>query len=109
MIRANTSLVESAAAGSKIIAIDAESLLKLWIHYSDGKLPLDSELKAFAVDTILKRQLAFIVESSQWDDEPLPGKSELAPLHLRYEGKMVMSWGDKMEEPFWQNAPSKGD
>lgn len=91
-------------AGSKIIRFDARDFCKLLTHYSEGLVPLDFELKHVAVDTILKRQIAFIGESKQWRDDPLPGKEEYGPLHLRYEGKRIMSWGRKGNEPFWQDA-----
>ena len=91
-------------SGFKIIQFDAADFCKLLTHYSEGMLPLDFELKHVAVDTILKRQIAFIGESKQWEDEPLAGREEYGPLHLRYEGKRVMSWGRKGDEPFWQDA-----
>jgi len=91
-------------AGTKVIGFNADEFCKLITHYSDGKLPLDFELKHVAVDTILKRQIAFIGFSKQWEDEPLPGKEEYAPLMLRYEGKRIMSWGRKGNDPFWQDA-----
>lgn len=89
---------------SKIVQFDAQDFCKLLTHYTNGRLPLDFELKHVAVDTILKRQIAFIGESKQWQDKPLAGKEEFGPLHLRYEGKGVMSWGRKGDEPFWDNS-----
>ncbi|SRR5260370_20328104 len=91
-------------SGSKVIRFDAIDFCKLLTHYSEGILPLDFELKHVAIDTILKRQIAFIGFSKQWQDEPLPGKEEYGPLHLRYEGKRIFSWGRKGEEGFWQDA-----
>lgn len=91
-------------AGRKIIEFDAEEFCKLLTHYTEGKVPLDFELKHVAIDTILKRQIAFIGVSKQWQDEPIPGRDEYNPLQIRYEGKKVMSWGRKDDEPFWQNA-----
>ena len=91
-------------AGSKIIQFDANDFCKLLTHYSEGKLPLDFELKHVAVDTILKRQIAFIGVSKQWQDDPIPGKEEYNPLVLRYEGKRIMSWGRHGDETFWQDA-----
>ncbi len=91
-------------AGSKVVQFDANDFCRLLTVYSEGLLPLDFELKHVAVDTVLKRQIAFIGESKQWQDEPIPGKDEYAPLVLRYEGKRIMSWGRKGNDPFWQNA-----
>lgn len=90
--------------GSKVIRFDARDFMKLLTHYSDGLIPIDFELDHVAVDTILKRQIAFIGRSKQWQDEPLAGKEEYGPLHLRYEGKRIMSWGRKGDVPFWQDA-----
>ena len=91
-------------SGQKIIAFNADEFCRLLTSYSEGRLPLDFELKHVAVDKILTRQIAFIGVSKQWQDEPLPGREEYAPLHLRYEGKRMMSWGQKNNEPFWQDA-----
>lgn len=91
-------------SGFKIVQFDARDFCKLVTHYSEGRLPLDFELDHVAMDTILKRQVAFIGRSKQWSDEPLPGKDEYAPLHLRYEGKRIFSWGEKGSEGFWQDA-----
>lgn len=91
-------------SGSKIIEFDANDFCKLLTSYSEGLVPLDFELAHVAVDTLLKRQIAFIGRSKQWQDEPLPGKEEYAPLLLRYEGKRIMSWGRKGNEVFWQDA-----
>lgn len=92
-------------SGFKVIRFDARDFCKLLTHYSSGLMPLDFELDHVAMDTILKRQVAFIGRSKQWQGEPLPGKEEYAPLHLRYEGKRVFSWGSKGSEGFWQDAP----
>lgn len=91
-------------SGSKLIQFDANDFCKLLTAYSEGLVPLDFELKHVAVDTRLKRQIAFIGESKQWQDEPMPGKDEYAPLVLRYEGKRIMSWGRKGTDPFWQDS-----
>lgn len=90
--------------GSKVIQFDAADFCKLLTHYSEGIVPLDFELKHIAVDTILKRQIAFIGASKQWQDAPLAGKEEYGPLHIRYEGNRIMVWGRKGDEPFWQDA-----
>jgi hypothetical protein len=73
-------------------------------EYSEGLLPLDFELDSIAVDTILKRQIAFIGRSKQWQDEPIPGREEYNPLMIRYEGNRIMKWGRKGDEVFWGDA-----
>lgn len=91
-------------SGFKVVQFDARDFCKLITHYSEGRLPLDFELAHVAVDTILKRQIAFIGQSKQWQDEPLQGQEGYAPLHIRYEGKRIFSWGEKGSEGFWQDA-----
>lgn len=91
-------------SGSKVILFDAEGIIKLWTHYTEGIMPLDAELAALAVDTVLPRQICFIVNSKQWQDSPVPGKDYYNPLHLRYEGGRVLSWGKFGTDPFWENA-----
>ena len=91
--------------GTKIVAFDAHDIVKLWTHYSEGRMPLDAELKALAVDKKLVRCILFIINSKQWADECIPGRDgEYNPLHLRYEGKRILSWGNFGTEPFWQDA-----
>jgi hypothetical protein len=89
----------------KIIQFDGPSFCKLLTHYTDGKVPQDFELKHVAMDTILKRQVAFIGESKNWQDEMLPGQEAYAPLMVRFEGKKVLSWGRKDAEVFWNDSP----
>lgn len=89
-------------AGAKLIRIDAADLLKLFVHYSDGQVPIDAELRSLGVGTRMKRQIGMLVRSAQWGPEA-PGKGYHQPLHIRYEGGKVMSWGKKGDEPFWQD------
>jgi hypothetical protein len=101
--------------GTKVIEFEADEFAKLLTHYTDGLVPLDFRVLHVAVDSMLTRQIAFIGESAQWQDEPV--KRELlektgaqgdtggyAPLQLRYEGKRVMNYGQKGNDPFWQDA-----
>jgi hypothetical protein len=81
------------------VQVDAESLLKLLVHYTDGDVPLDSELRAAGVSPILQRMLCFWVDSSEWPAETLE-----RPLHIRYSGKKILSWNDTREPAQWQDA-----
>ena len=91
-------------SGIKIIAFSAPDIVKLWIHYSDGRIPIDGELKAMGVDTKLPRQILFIIDSKQWpENEKVAGGDGYNPLHLRWEGKRVLSWGKFGTEPIWQD------
>jgi hypothetical protein len=91
-------------AGTKHIVIDAADLLKLLIHYSDGRIPIDAELRSLGVGTRMKRQIGMLVLSQQWPKDELdPSGNFYHPLHIRYEGKKIMSWGKKGSEVFWQD------
>jgi len=97
-------------AGTKIVTFDARDFMHIVTHYSDGLLPLDFELKHVAIDTILKRQIAFIGNSKQWEDTPIPGTDDkYNPLQIRYERKRIMSYGKKGTEPFWQDSNDTPD
>lgn len=93
-------------AGSKIVAMDAHAIVKLWTHYTEGRMPLDAELKGFAISKILPRQVAFIVESKQWQERDTPQPGKLNAIHLRYEGKRVMSWNSREQgsDAVWSDA-----
>ena len=88
-------------AGSKLVVFDANDFLKLLCHYSEGKVPIDAELRSLGVGTKMKRQIGMLVRSQQWGPTPT-GLDYHQPLHIRYEQKKVMSWGKKGTEPFWQ-------
>ena len=79
---------------------DAESVLRLLCHYTDGAVPLDSVLKSAGVSAVFGRWIGLNVESKEWSGEEVLGGG-LAPLHVRYEGKKVMSWEGKGMEPEW--------
>ena len=91
---------------SRTIYIDADSILKLLTHYSDGDVPLDAELQGAGVSRWLGRWIGLVVKSDQWahDSGAIANDGGLKPLHVRYEGKKVLSWkgGD---EPLWVDAP----
>lgn len=91
--------------GSKLLVMDANDIVKMLTSYSEGRVPLDAELNHVAVDSILKRQIAFIMTSQQWPEEELleNGKG-YGPLQIRYEGKRMMTWGKKGTEVFWSDT-----
>lgn len=107
---------DRALTGTLLIVFDGRNILDLLSHYSDGKLPLGVRLLDMGPSTSLGRHLILQVESDQWEDAPT-GLSDLndprnagtlAPLHIRYEGKKVMSWGDKRAAVEWKEADSFG-
>lgn len=82
----------------KRIEFDANSLLKLLVHYTqdhEDRVPLDAELVAAGVSQYLPRWVILVVKSEhEWKDVPISPKThEPEFLHVRYEGRKVMSWG----------------
>lgn len=83
----------------RVVYFDAESLLRLLTHYSDGKLPLDSQLKAAGTSEFIAGWLGLFVDSKEWPEGAL-----MQPLHLRYEGKKIMTWDEKGTPAQWQDG-----
>lgn len=93
----------------RLVEFDADSLLALLTHYTEGELPLDVTLKSVAVSSRLPRWVCLIVESKDWTDTPFEtgdGYGGQQPLMIRYEGKRVMAlqhlkdpiaWSDENE------------
>lgn len=82
----------------KRIEFDANSLLKLLVHYTmdhEDRVPLDAELISAGVSPILQRYIMLEVRSEkEWKDVPInPTTREPEIMHIRYEGNKVMSWG----------------
>lgn len=83
----------------KRIEFDAKSLLNLMLHYTQDhsdNIPLDAELVSAGVNQFLQRYVILEVKSEkEWRDVPVNQASgELEPMHVRYEGHKVMSWGN---------------
>lgn len=99
-----------------MLVFDLDSLLKLLVHYSEGKtVPLSSEALTFEVSPMLNRYISMLVQSPEWatpEDALDPVSREYPPIHFRYEGKRVMklnrpqdavSWGPEG----WVEAPRR--
>ena len=81
-----------------MFVFDPKDLVNLLIHYSQGEVPLDSEVKEVKVNKFLERHIGLEIESKDWQ--------ESAPLQIRYEGKRIMSWSKERDhEPIWAAAP----
>jgi hypothetical protein len=91
--------------GTRLIIFDANQILKLLTHYTDGQVPLDAELLSFGVSQFMERWLGLECRSSQWVDGTPIGSDGLSPLHIRYEGKRLMSLGNLTDQPGWFEAP----
>ena len=96
-----------APAGRRIVVVDVEDLLNLLTHYTDGDVPLDAEPLFIGFNRYLERMVGIFVRSAQWRHarvDPTTGVAK--PLHIRYEGKRVMSWHQQPGEPtIWKDAP----
>ena len=88
----------------KTLYIDAESILALLTHYSQGAVPFDAELRAAGVSAYLGRWIGLLVTSKQWDGLQVPQSEWIKPLHIRYEGKKVLTWsGEAGAPPMWSD------
>lgn len=77
---------------ARVIEFDPESLLKLLVHYSDGRVPLDAKLIGFGYNPLLTRYLGLEIETSEVG-EPV--------IHVRYEGRRVMTWDERGTPVEW--------
>ena len=82
----------------KRIEFDANSLLKLLVHYyqdHEDRVPLDAELVGAGVSVFFPRWVMLEATSDrEWKDVPIdPQTQEPRPLHVRFEGHKTMSWG----------------
>jgi len=87
---------------TRLYIFEANSLLKLLTHYSEGEVPLDCELIEVGVHPQLQRMISLKARSKEWSEtRELMGSGELWPLTFRYEGKRTMKWTDKAENTIW--------
>ena len=90
---------------SKHIYFDAESVLRLLTHYTEGVVPVDAELRGAGVSQYLQQWIGLDVESNGWSGAEVPGGG-LPPLHIRYEGRKVMIFQGGPEDPVvWTPQP----
>ena len=90
---------------SQIIYFDADSLLRLMTHYTEGEVPLDSKLIEAGVSAKLGRWIGLLVESDEWKGIELDVVGGgLKPLQVRYEGKKVLSWGANGDPLDWKEG-----
>ncbi len=81
----------------RMIVVDANSILRLLTHYSDGAaVPLDAELRTVAFHPKLNRYILLQFET----EEEGP-----AVQQVRYEGKKILVWGGERDAPpIWEDA-----
>lgn len=70
-----------------------QDLMNLLVHYTDGELPLNGEVRQLLVHPAMDRKIALVIASDEWQDE--------TPLFLGYDGLRVRSWTQGQEEQPW--------
>lgn len=78
---------------ARIIEFDAASLVKLLTHYTEGQVPLNSEIKNMAVSQMVSRWVALMIESPDWTHDPMDnsGFNYTQPLFIKYMGKRIQT------------------
>lgn len=80
--------------GTKDYEFAAQDLYNLLIHYTDGLVPLNGEVRELLVNKHLARKVGIVVESNEWETE--------TPLFLNYDGKRVRSWSKGEDGMKWE-------
>jgi len=103
----NKETIQLGEPGRRILVVSVEDLLNLLTHYTDGDVPLDAEPLFVGFNKYLQRMVGIFTRSRQWRHarvDPVTGVAK--PLHIRYEGKKIMSWHQRPEEPTtWKEGP----
>lgn len=94
----------------RYIEFDAESILQLLVHYTqdhEDRVPLDAQLLSAGVSAFIPRWVMLEAKSeNEWKDIPIDTTlKEPAPLHVRFEGRKTMSWGQDKTAPItWSDT-----
>lgn len=78
-------------AQTKSYVFSAQDLAALLVHYTDGLLPLNGEVKQILVHPQMTRKVVLVIESDEWETE--------TPLFLSYDGNRIASWTQGDETP----------
>lgn len=78
---------------TRAIEFDPEDALKLLVHYSNGKVPLDGRIIEFGFNPQLWNYLGFRIETNE-DGPPM--------IHVRYEGRKVMTYDERGKPIEWK-------
>ena len=90
----------------RLVVFDANDLLELVKHYSAHTaepIPIEGRLLEFGPHAILTRWIGMLVEGEWPDREEFAGGGQ-TPLHIRYSGKKVMTWGRRGQDSVWQDG-----
>lgn len=95
----------------KLIIFKLDDLLKLLTHYTDGEVPPNAEARGFSASKALRNWLS-INARAKWPRSKLRsnrkyGQGMLFPLHIRYEGKRIMTWDEKGTPITWSDERTR--
>jgi len=79
--------------GQKTLVFEPANLYSLLVHYTDGVVPLNGEVREVLVHPSLSRVVALNVTSDEWEDAE--------PLQIRYEGQRTLTWTKGQERAEW--------
>lgn len=89
---------------SKMFVFRPEDLVNLLVHYTNGEIPLNAEVKNLGVNPFLERMIGLELESNEWENFDV--------LQIRYDGNRIMSWtkdnaSKGLDKPDWsqRNEP----
>lgn len=80
----------------KSYIFDPLDLVQLLVHYTDGEVPLNGVVTNVGFHPALKRFIGIEIESDEFDTTE--------PLHIRYQGKKILSWAKGDGEQNWVKA-----
>jgi len=74
---------------TRLLVFHPQDLYNLFVHYTDGQLPLSGKVQTVGVSRILERIVVLGVESGEWKDDTNH------PFVLTFEGNRVASFDEK--------------
>jgi hypothetical protein len=83
-------------AFEKTFIFEPTDLVRLLTHYTEGVVPLDSEVTNVGINPFLDRFIGIEVKSQEWEG--------FEPLQIRYEGKRILGWSKGEGDPQWTEA-----
>lgn len=89
----------------RLLILDPQSLIRLLTHYTDGEVPLDTEVRSIGQSPYLQRLFMFDCVAGDWPNAQLaPNNLGYYPLHFRYIGRKTLSWGGPKDEYQWKQS-----
>lgn len=75
---------------TRLLLFDPNDVYKLFVHYTDGKLPMGGEVRQLGISETLGRMLIFFVESPEWSEEDVK-----TPFVVIFEGRTTATFDEK--------------